>query len=250
MMTKQKKQKAGATPPLRKSYVYWLVAGLVLFGGMRHRDIARFFRVKGGRTSLIRVVSEKKETLSGQHLQDAMVSLLDVSENAKNRLMVVRYFITSTQSGEKTPEELLAWIPAVQAIYRDHSGAWRVMTKPIGTSSRQGRPVRFRVGSVIETEKDNPLRVVYVDEHSVLLCSVLESRSSFLEASLPITGICGSPCGSVLKVKRSTVMAGDHILFNGWECNIRTVARDRFEMAVKPMNTEEGGAVLMYQFVF
>jgi len=250
MTMKRKNKKMGSAPPLRKIYIYWLIAGLVLLVGMRHQDIRRFVQKKRGVTpSVGRLASAEKEAVSGRMLRDAVDCLSEVTDHAKNQLMVVRYFITQAQSDEKTAEELLAWIPTIQAVYRDYSGGWRIVTQK-GVSQKPGtRPVRYRVGGVIETEKD-PLRVVYVDEHSVLLCSVLEKKGSYLAAALPITEIRKSSTETVLKVKKNRVSQGDHLLFNGWDCEVRTVARDRFEMAVKPLKAQDAGVVVMYQFVF
>lgn len=247
MGAKRRQSKAGSTAPLRKAYLYWLVIGVVVLVAMRGKDLWRSLggavpHAKSGKAVAARQVADvtPESRNAQQAVSRAVACLSQVSLSASNQLTVVRYLITSTQSSEISADQQLAWLPQVVAIYRDGLQNWRART----TSGRN-----CREGDVIPDTKVGGLRVEYVDDRLVLLCSATDAGNPHPLFALPVTKIDGNARARYLQVEGQRAFAGDHIYFSGWDFKIELIARDRFEMTVKPLNTSEG-QVRMYQFVF
>jgi len=244
---KKKNAKAGSVPPLRKKYIYYLLFGVAVLGAMRGKDLLRMVQKQVGRSSAsARVMtsdggsaSARVRSAGGQVLARAVKQLSTTSLAASNQLTVVRYIIIVTQDNRLDPDQELAWIPKVVALYRDGAQAWRFRTADDQFCLED---------SVVKASRYNGLRVVYLDERSVLLCPETEHEKPYPKFALPVSCIDENNGQRVLKVEGKRVGPGDHILFAGWNFDILMIARDRFAMAVKPMGAEEG-RVRLYQFV-
>jgi len=249
---KKKKAKAGSAPPLRKKYIYWLIAGLLILLGMRGQDLWRFVQSKTGqRSSSARTVQKEsavaKNGANGGNARALIQSvelLSRLSLEATNQLTVVRYMITATQDKKINADQELAWIPRVVAIYRDGAQSWRIRTADDTEEKKQG----WREGDVLKTDKYNGLRVVYLDDRSVLLCPETSVNDPHPQFALPVTRIVQEGGERVLIADNKRVCSRDHIYFAGWDFEILLIARDRFEMDVRPLNSSEGN-VRLYQFV-
>ena len=242
MSIKRKHLKAGSVPPLRKSYLYWLVVGLVILVGTRGKDVWRIIsnmQMRSKQTPLEDGVTKTAVAGTRLALFRAVHCLSQVSLNATNQLTVVRYLIASTQNNKISTDQQLAWLPRMVAIYRDGVDGWRARTA-------QGDD--YREQSVFKTEKGE-FRVEYLDGHTVLLCPVKKQGLRFSPIALPVSRI--DPVNGVrcLLVEKQRVYTGDHIYFASLDFEIRMIASDRFEMAVTSQGVAEE-RVVMYQFVF
>jgi hypothetical protein len=244
---KKKKAKAGAVAPLRKKYIYWLIAGLVVLGVLRGKDLLRSVQSKAGRSAssspVVKNDSGSRETGGVQDNGRALISsvefLSSLSINASNQLTVVRHIITATQDNKINPDLELAWIPRVVAIYRTGSQSWQIRTADGKSWQENDRMAAAKYGG---------LRVVYLDDRAVLLCPESDIDRPHPAVALPVGRIVSEDGERMLMVEKQRVCTGDHIYFAGWDFEIRMIARDRFEAAVKPLDAAEG-QVLIYQFV-
>jgi hypothetical protein len=244
---KQKKAKAGSAPPLQKKYIYWLVAGLLILFVMRGQDLWRFVQSKTQRTSSSASAAQKNSTdakggaasENGRALIQSVELLSRLSLEATNQLTVVRYMITANQNQKINADHELAWIPRVVAIYRDGLQSWKIRTADDQVC---------REGQVLKTGKFNGLRVVYLDDRSVLFCPETSANNPRPQIALPVTRIVQEEGERVLMVDKKRVCIRDHVYFAGWDFEILLIARDRFEMDVKPLDSSEG-SVRLYQFV-
>jgi len=245
MAGKKKKAKAGSAPPVQKKYIYWLIAGLFLLIWMRGQDLWRFIRSKTAQKSVpaqaVRTAAEAGALRSddGRALSETVELLSRLSVQCTNQLTVVRYMITATQKHKIDADQELAWIPRVVAIYRDGVQSWKIRT--------QNDQV-CREGDLLRADKYNGLRVVYLDDRSVLLCPETSLHNPRPQIGLPVTRIVQQGGERFLMVEEKRVFSNDHIYFAGWEFEILLIGRDRFEMDVKPLNSSDG-KVRLYQFV-
>ena len=246
MAAKKKNAKAGSAPPLQKKYIYWLIIGILVLLIMRGQDLWRFVQSKTGhRPSPVRTEKEAAGAKSsadggnGRALIQSVELLSRLSLEATNQLTVVRYMITVSQDQKINADQELAWIPRVVAIYRDGAQSWKIRTADEQVC---------REGQVLVADKYNGLRVVYLDDRSVLLCPETSANKPLPQIAVPIARIVQEEDERVLMVDQKRVCSRDHIYFAGWDFEILLIARDRFEMDVKPLDSSDG-SVRLYQFV-
>jgi len=244
---KKKNAKAGSVPPLKKKYIYYLIFGLAVLGVMRGKDIVRFLQKKmklsSSASSVVKTSGTANGTTGGfldkQVLLRAVTVLSEISLDATNQLTVVSYTIAAGQNQDMNPNQKLARIPRITAVFRNGMDRWRARTI-------DGQVLIEN--ETLTCQDRRLLRVVYLDEGAVLLCDEADGDRPHPQVALPVGDIQQDDVGRLLLVEGRKVYEGDHILFAGWDFKIDMIASDRVKTAVKPIGEEEGQVVL-YQFI-